>query len=133
MSLEERTQQIKRIVVANKVVICLQAVLFAVSIVLNFTHGNEGAFIGLFVHIAVFVLYNIVVENFVDYGYLRVKYINLCAAVNPLQPIKLKIKIYKTAREKEDFITTTLLSQTANKTSLALANFVAVLVMMMFD
>lgn len=133
MSLKERTQQIKRIIVANKVVICLQAVLFAASIVLNFTHGNEGAFIGLFVHIAVFVLYNVVVENIVEYGYLRVKYVSLCDAVNPLQPIKLKIKMYKTAREKEDFVTTTLLSQAAIKSSLAFANFVAVLVMMMFE
>ena len=133
MSLKERTQQIKRIVVANKVVICLQAVLFAASIVLNFIHGSEGAFIGLFVHIAVFVLHNVVVENIVEYGYLRVKYVSLCDAVNPLQPIKLKIKMYKTAREKEDFVTTTLLSQAAIKTSLAFATFVAVLVMMMFE
>lgn len=133
MKLKERTEQMKKIITANMLAICLQALLFTASIVLNFTHGNEDAFIGLFVHIAVFVLYNIVVENFVDYGYLRVKYINLCAAVNPLQPIKLKIKIYKTAREKEDFITTTLLSQTAIKTSLALANFVTVLIMMLFD
>lgn len=133
MKLKERTEQMKKIITANKLAICLQALLFTASIVLSFIHGSKGAFIGLFAHIAVFVLYNIVVENFVDYGFLRVKYINLCAAVNPLRPIKLKIKIYKTAREKEDFITTTLLSQTAIKISLALANFVTVLIMMLFD
>ena len=133
MKLKERTEQMKKIITANMLAICLQALLFTASIVLNFIHGSEGAFIGLFVHIAVFVLHNVVVENIVEYGYLRVKYVSLCDAVNPLQPIKFKIKMYKTAREKEDFVTTTLLSQAAIKTSLAFANFVAVLVMMMFE
>lgn len=133
MNINEKIIQMKKIIIANKVFISLQSVLFAASIALYFIHGTEGAFIGLFVHIAIFVLYNIVVENMVEYGYLRIKYVNICAGVNPLQPIKLKIKIYETAKEKEDYVTTTLISQTAIKTSLALANFVAVLVVMMVE
>ena len=71
MNMAERTEQMKKFILMNNIVITLQIVLVILSIVFNFLIDDSAVFITVFIHIAIFVLYNIVVESVVEYGYLR--------------------------------------------------------------
>ena len=74
MNMAERTEQMKKFILMNNIVITLQIVLVILSIVFNFLIDDSAVFVTVFIHIAIFVLYNIVVESVVEYGYLRKKF-----------------------------------------------------------
>lgn len=67
MNMAERTERMKKFILMNNIVIIIQIVLVALSVIFNFLIDDFAAFITVFIHIAIFVLYNIVVESIVEY------------------------------------------------------------------
>lgn len=72
----------------NNIVITIQIILVALSIIFNFLIDDVAVFTTVFIHIVIFVLYNMVVENIVQYGYLIKKFakfmmkLTLCDILN---------------------------------------------------
>lgn len=71
MSHIDKSTQMKKFICANNVFISLQSILFALSIILNIVSDDGTVFLTVFLHIGLFVLYNIVVENIIEYSFLR--------------------------------------------------------------
>ena len=65
-------------ILMNNIVIIIQIVLVALSVIFNFLIDDFAVFITVFIHIAIFVLYNGIVESIVEYGYLRKKFAKIC-------------------------------------------------------
>ena len=133
MNMAERTEQMKKFILMNNIVITLQIVLVILSIVLNFLIDDSAVFITVFIHIAIFVLYNIVVESVVEYGYLRKKFAKICDETHYLRYHKLKKRMYKASKNKNDIVSTKLILQSAIKSFIAVLSILSLFFMISFE
>ncbi len=120
MNMTEKTEQMKKFVFMNNIVIVIQLILVTLSIIFNFLIGDFAVFITVFVHIAIFVFYNIIVENIVEYGYLRKKYAKICDTTHYLRYFKLKKRMYKESVNKNDSVSAKLIIQSFLKSFIAI-------------
>lgn len=128
-----RTNRMKKYIFINNISIGVQIVLLALSVVLNFTSDDAAVFITTFTHAGMFVLYNIIVESIVEYGFLIKRYAKIYDETNPLRYFKLKKRIYTEAKNKSDFVTTKLILQSFIKSSIMALNVVLLLFMVSFE
>ena len=133
MNMAERTEQMKKFIFMNNIVITLQIVLVILSIVFNFLIDDSAVFITVFIHIAIFVLYNIVVESVVEYGYLRKKFAKICDETHYLRYSKLKKRMYKASKNKNDIVSTKLILQSAIKSFIAVLSILSLFFMISFE
>ena len=133
MNMAERTEQMKKFILMNNIVITLQIVLVILSIVFNFLIDDSAVFITVFIHIAIFVLYNIVVESVVEYGYLRKKFAKICDETHYLRYSKLKKRMYKASKNKNDIVSTKLILQSAIKSFIAVLSILSLFFMISFE
>lgn len=133
MNLEEKTLQMKKYILLNKVFIALQVIFTLLSIIFNIVSDDPTVFVTVFIHIGLFVVYNIVVENIVEYGYIRKKFKKECNHyTHPLSSIKIKRQIYKIAKINDDRVTSTLIIQSLIKTLIAIINIILLIFMVSF-
>lgn len=121
------TKTLSKIIIANKIFIVMQIILLISSVIFSFTSVEFAEIITCFIHVGFFVFYNIVIENYVEYGYLRKKYAKICDEVHALRYIKRKRRIYTTAKNNNDKVTTTVMFQTFLKTMLLIINLIYLL------
>lgn len=133
MKMENKNSTMKKIIVANNVFIALQILMLTLSVGLNFVCDDTKVFITAFTHIAFFVIFNIIVENIVDYGYIRKKYEKICKETSAIRYFQLKRRIFKFARQKQDKTTTTLMIQGLIKILIVLLNIIMMLFMVNFE
>ena len=128
-----KTHQMKKIIFANNIVTVVQLSFIALSVIFNFITDDSKVFLISFVHVGIYVLYNIVVENIVEYGYLDKKYAELYAYRHPLEYLKFKKRIYKIAKANGDKVSCTLILQSFIKTMLILTNIILMVLMVRFQ
>ena len=133
MNMAERTEQMKKFILMNNIVITLQIVLVILSIVFNFLIDDSAVFITVFIHIAIFVLYNIVVESVVEYGYLRKKFAKICDETHYLRHLKLKKRMYKSSKNKNDIVSAKLILQSVIKSFIAILSILSLFFMISFE
>ena len=133
MTMAERTEQMKKFILMNNIVITLQIVLVILSIVFNFLIDDSAVFITVFIHIAIFVLYSIVVESVVEYGYLRKKFAKICDETHYLRYLKLKKRMYRASKNKKDMVSAKLILQSVIKSFIAILSFISLLFMISFE
>ncbi len=133
MNFSNKPEQIKKYIYTNNFAIVIQIILFILSIVFNFILDDGAVFMTVFIHTGIFVLYNIVVENIIEYGFLRKKYAKICDNTHHLRPIKLKKKIYANAKNKGDYVSTKLILQSFFKVLIVCINIILLLFMVNFE
>ena len=133
MNMAERTERMKKFILMNNIVIIIQIVLVALSVIFNFLIDDSAVFITVFIHIGIFVLYNIVVESIVEYGYLRKKFAKICDETHYLRYSKLKKRMYKVAQNKNDMVSTKLILQSVIKSFIAILSVVSLFFMVSFE
>lgn len=133
MNMAERTERMKKFILMNNIVITLQIVLVILSIVFNFLIDDSAVFITVFIHIAIFVLYNIVVESIIEYGYLRKMFAKICDETHYLRYFKLKKRMYRASKSKKDMVSVKLILQSAAKTFIAFINIILLFFMISFE
>ena len=133
MNMAERTEQMKKFILMNNIVIIIQIVLVALSVIFNFLIDDFAVFITVFIHIAIFVLYNIVVESIVEYGYLRKKFAKICDETHYLRYFKLKKRMYRASKNKKDIVSTKLILQSVIKSFIAILSVVSLFFMVSFE
>ena len=133
MNMLEKTERMKKFILMNNIVIAIQIILFILSIAFNFLIDNSAVFITVFIHIGIFVLYNIVVESIVEYGYLRKKFAKICDETHYLRYSKLKKRMYKVAQNKNDMVSTKLILQSVIKSFIAILSVVSLFFMVSFE
>ena len=133
MNTDERTNRMKKYILINNIFIILQTVLLVLSVVLNLASDDASVFITVFIHVGIFVLYNIIAENIIEYGFLRKMYAKICDETSPLSYFKLKRRIYAEAKNKSDFVTEKLILQSFIKSSIMVLNIVLLLFMVSFE
>ena len=133
MNMAERTERIKKFILMNNIVIAIQIILVVLSIIFNFLIDDSAVFITVFIHIAIFVLYNIVVESVVEYGYLRKKFAKICDETHCLRYLKLKKRMYKASKNKNDIVSTKLILQSVIKSFIAILSILSLFFMISFE
>ena len=133
MNMAERTERIKKFILMNNIVIAIQIILVVLSIIFNFLIDDFAVFITVFIHIAIFVLYNIVVESVVEYGYLRKKFAKICDETHYLRYHKLKKRMYKASKNKNDIVSTKLILQSVIKSFIAILRSLSLFFMISFE
>ena len=103
------------------------------SIVFNFLIDDSAVFVTVFIHIVIFVLYNIVVESVVEYGYLRKKFAKICDETHYLRYLKLKKRMYKASKNKNDTVSAKLILQSVIKSFIAILSFISLFFMISFE
>ncbi len=107
----EKTQSMKKYVFMNNVVIGIQIALVALSIIFNFVIDDVAVFLTVFIHVSISVLYNIIVENIIEYSFLRKKYARIYSEISDLKYFKLRKQLYKTAKKENDIVSAKLILQ----------------------
>ena len=133
MNMAERTERMKKFIFMNNIVITIQIVLFVLSIAFDFLIDDSAVFITVFIHIGIFVLYNIVVESIVEHGYLRKKFAKICDETHYLRYFKLKKRMYKASKNKKDTVSVKLILQSVIKSFIAIMSFVSLFFMISFE
>ena len=133
MNMLEKTERMKKFILMNNIVIAIQIILFILSIAFNFLIDNSAVFITVFIHIGIFVLYNIVVESIVEYGYLRKKFAKICDETHYLRYFKLKKRMYRASKNKKDMVSAKLILQSVIKSFIAILSFISLLFMISFE
>lgn len=133
MNMDNKNPKMKKIIFANNIFIALQIVMLVLSIVLNFICDDVRVFLTIFVHVGLFSIFNIVVENIANYGYIMKKYEKIYQTTNPIRFFLIQKRIYQSAKEKQDKITTTLILQVIVKGLLLIINFILMLFMVNFE
>lgn len=133
MSINNKISMMKKIIVANNIFIVLQIVMLILSVVLNFIYDDTKVFLTVFVHIGMFVIFNIITENIADYGFIRKKYEKICCNTNSVRYLQLRKRIYQSAKSNRDKITTTLILQAFVKFTVIIANLIFMLFMVNFE
>ena len=133
MNMAERTERMKKYISMNNIVITIQIILVVLSIIFNFLIDDAAVFITVFIHIAIFVLYNIVVESIVEYGYLRKKFAKICDETHYLRYFKLKKRMYRASKNKKDIVSAELIKQSAIKSIIAITNIISLMFMISFE
>ena len=133
MNMDNKNPKMKKIIFANNIFIALQIVMLVLSILLNFICDDVRVFLTIFVHVGLFLIFNIVVENIANYGYIMKKYEKIYQTTNPIRYLQLKKRIYQSAKSNQDKITTTLISQAFVKFVLIIINLILMLFMVNFE
>lgn len=133
MDFSNKTEQMKKYIYANNFAIVIQSILFVLSIVFNFVLDDGTVFMTVFIHTGIFVLYNIVVENIIEYGFLRKKYAKIVDNTHHLRPIKLKKRIYKNAKNSGDYVSAKLILQSFIKVIIVCVNIILLPIMVNFE
>ena len=133
MNMAERTERMKKFILMNNIVIAIQIILFILSFIFNFLIDDSAVFTTVFIHIGIFVLYNIVVESIVEYGYLRKKFAKICDETHYLQYFKLKKRMYKASVNKNDSVSVKLIRQSAIKSIIAISSIISLAFMVAFE
>lgn len=133
MNMTDKDEQMKKHILANNIFIAVQITFVVLSIIFNFIADDSTVFITVFVHIALFVLYNIFVENIVIYGYLSKKYEKIWVKMPAIRHFKVWKQIYKASKNKSDTISTTLISQSVVKTVIVIVNMVLLILTVSFE
>lgn len=133
MKLDNKNKLMKKLIIANKIFIVLQIILLGISILFNFIFDDTVAFVTIFSHVGIFVLFNIFIENMTEYGYIIKKYENIYQDTHSLRWFKLKKLVYKTAKMNGDTITTSLVAQFFIKCAIIAFNIVIMLFLIEFE
>lgn len=133
MNMDNKNSKMKKIILANNIFVVVQMFLLVLSVVLNFICDDTKVFLTVFIHIGLFVLFNIIIENMVNYGYIMKKYDKIYQSTNPIRYLQLKKRIYQSAKSNQDKITTTLISQAFVKFVLIIINLILMLFMVNFE
>lgn len=133
MKLDNKNKLMKKLIIANKIFIVLQIILLGISILFNFIFDDTVAFVAIFSHVGIFVLFNIFIENMTEYGYIIKKYENIYQDTHSLRWFKLKKLVYKTAKMNGDTITTSLVTQFFIKCAIIAFNIVIMLFLIEFE
>ena len=133
MKLDNKNKLMKKLIIANKIFIVLQIILLGISILFNFIFDDTVAFVTIFSHVGIFVLFNIFIENMTEYGYIIKKYENIYQNTHSLRWFKLKKLVYKTAKMNGDTITTSLVTQFFIKCAIIAFNIVIMLFLIEFE
>ena len=133
MNMAERTERMKKFILMNNIVITIQIILVVLSIIFNFLIDDFVAFITVIIHIAIFILYNVIVESIVEYGYLRKKFAKICDETHYLQYSKLKKRMYRAAKNKKDMVSAKLILQSVIKSFIAIFSFISLFFMISFE
>lgn len=133
MNMDNKNPKMKKIIFANNIFIALQIVMLVLSIVLNFICDDVRVFLTIFVHVGLFSIFNIVVENIANYGYIMKKYEKIYQTTNSIRFFLIQKRIYQSAKDNQDKITTTLILQTFVKAVILVINFVLMLFMVNFE
>lgn len=133
MKLDNKNKLMKKLIIANKIFIVLQIILLGISILFNFIFDDTVAFVTIFSHVGIFVLFNIFIENMTEYGYIIKKYENIYQDTHSLRWFKLKKLVYKTAKMNGDTITTSLVTQFFIKCAIIAFNIVIMLFLIEFE
>ncbi len=133
MNMAERTERMKKFILMNNIVIAIQIILVVLSIIFNFLIDDFTAFMTVFIHIVIFVLYNGIVESIVDYGYLRKKFAKICDETHYLRYLKLKKRMYKASKNKNDIVSTKLILQSVIKSFIAILSILSLFFMISFE
>lgn len=133
MKLDNKNKLMKKLIIANKIFIVLQIILLGISILFNFVFDDTVAFVTIFSHVGIFVLFNIFIENMTEYGYIIKKYENIYQDTHSLRWFKLKKLVYKTAKMNGDTITTSLVTQFFIKCAIIAFNIVIMLFLIEFE
>lgn len=132
MNMDNKNSKMKKIIFANNIFIVLQIAMLVLSFVLNFICDDLKVFLTVFIHVGLFVIFNIIVENIVNYGYIMKKYEKIYQSTNSIRYLQLKKRIYQSAKDNQDKITTTLILQVIVKIIILVVNFVLMLFMVDF-
>ncbi len=133
MNMDNKNPKMKKIIFANNIFIALQIVMLVLSVVLNFVSNDIKVFLTIFVHTGLYVVFNIIVENIVNYGYIMKKYEKIYQSTNSVRYLQLKKRIYQSAKSNQDKITTTLILQAFVKFVLIIINLILMLFMVNFE
>ena len=133
MKLDNKNKLMKKLIISNKIFIVLQIILLGISILFNFIFDDTVAFVTIFSHVGIFVLFNIFIENITEYGYIIKKYENIYQDTHSLRWFKLKKLVYKTAKMNGDTITTSLVTQFFIKCAIIAFNIVIMLFLIEFE
>ena len=133
MKLDNKNKLMKKLIIVNKIFIVLQIILLGISILFNFIFDDTVAFVTIFSHVGIFVLFNIFIENMTEYGYIIKKYENIYQDTHSLRWFKLKKLVYKTAKMNGDTITTSLVTQFFIKCAIIAFNIVIMLFLIEFE
>ncbi len=133
MNMDNKNPKMKKIIFANNIFIILQIVMLILSVVLNFVSDDIKVFLTIFVHTGLYVVFNIIVENIVNYGYIMKKYEKIYQSTNSVRYLQLKKRIYQSAKSNQDKITTTLILQAFVKFVLIIINLTLMLFMVNFE
>lgn len=133
MNMAEKTERMKKFILMNSIVITIQIILVVLSIIFNFLIDDVAVFITVFIHIAIFVLYNIVVESIVEYGYLIKKFAKICDETHAWRYLKLKKRMYKASKNNKDMVSEKLILQSFIKSFIAILSFISLFFMVSFE
>ncbi len=133
MNMGNKSSKMKKIIFASNIFVVVQMVLLVLSVMLNFICDDVKVFLTVFIHVGLFVVFNIVVENIVNYGYLMKKYEKIYQTTNPIRFFLIQKRIYQSAKDNQDKITITLILQTFVKGLILVINFVLMLFMVNFE
>lgn len=133
MNINEKTEQMKKFILSNNIFIALQIILVTLSVIFNFIANDGKVFLTVFIHIGVFVIYNGIAESIIEYSWLRKKYAKICDQTHYLRYFKLKNRMYKTAKNKKDTVSSTLILQSAIKSFVAISSIISLLFMISFE
>lgn len=133
MNMDNKNPKMKKIIFANNIFIALQIVMLIFSVVLNFICDDVRVFLTIFVHVGLFSIFNVVVENIANYGYIMKKYEKIYQTTNSIRFFLPQKRIYQSAKDNQDKITTTLILQTFVKVVILVANFALMLLMVNFE
>lgn len=133
MNMGNKSSKMKKIIIANNIFVVVQMVLLVLSVMLNFICDDVKVFLTVFIHVGLFVVFNIVVENIVNYGYLMKKYEKIYQSTNAVRYFQLKKRIYQSAKDNRDRITTVLMLQAFVKVVILVVNFILMLFMVNFE
>ena len=133
MKMDNKISKMKKIIIFNNIFVVVQMVLLVLSVVLNFICDDVKVFLTVFIHVGLFVVFNIVVENIVNYGYLMKKYEKIYQSTNAVRYFQLKKRIYQSAKDNRDRITTVLMLQAFVKVVILVVNFILMLFMVNFE
>lgn len=133
MNMDNKNPKMKKIIFANNIFIVLQIVMLILSVVLNFICDDVRVFLTIFVHVGLFSIFNIVVENIANYGYIMKKYEKIYQTTNSIRFFLIQKRTYQLAKANQDKITITLILQTFVKAVILVINFVLMLFMVNFE
>ena len=133
MNMDNKNPKMKKIIFANNIFIVLQIVMLILSVVLNFICDDVRVFLTMFVHVGLFSIFNIVVENIANYGYIMKKYEKIYQTTNSIRFFLIQKRTYQLAKANQDKITITLILQTFVKGLILVINFVLMLFMVNFE